>query len=251
MLTPIRRRLSLLARLNSSLVLDLELDELSGGTFTHLLVPSSEIYKQLASGAALNRTSMGEKQQPSPPPPPDLWLMWRQRSSFNLLPAVIGGSHATQSNELQLGSVELSLLEPADELASTIDGANSRGASESGAQTSVTVIRYTMASPPSGVALAPLDPTIGGGGGGGGSEPVAALARAASRRAALVDELHLAITGGVGGGLNSATSDSQQDGSYTAAATLSAATMTSNNKHTLNRNHWHRFEPAKVERVAL
>lgn len=215
-----------MARLNNSLVMDLELDELSG-TFTHLFIPPNETLKQFLAATSLNRT--GDKL-------PDLWLSWRQRSSFSLIPAVIGGSHATQANELYLGSVELSLLES--------DANDNNNQFTDTSQTSVTVIRYTIASPAIGVALAPLDPTI--------SEPVAALARAASRRAALVDELHLALTGGAS---SSAGENQQQDGSSVAAATLSTTTTTStgsnNNRATLSRNHWHRFEAAKVERVLL
>lgn len=247
-MTPIRRRLSLLARLNNSLVLDLELDELSG-TFTHLFVSPSEtkMFANLATVTNNNSSSGsgGPSATMSTDKVPDLWLMWRQRSSFNLLPAVIGGNPA-QSNELQLSTIELSLLEGSggggsDNNGST-DGSNDGDISNKAA--SIVVIRYTMATSPFGPVAGVLDPMAIRADG----SVMTTLARAASRRAALMDELQLALTG------SSHASASEEPAAMSQASASSppmTATTTMTNRLILARNHWHRFEAAKVERVVL
>ena len=87
----IKRKLTLSIKLNTSLLAELELDELSAGPNSFLLVPNeARLVDVQAIGAGRAR-------------PPDLWLMWRPRS-FNLL-------LAHHQSELQVNSIELTLMD--------------------------------------------------------------------------------------------------------------------------------------------
>lgn len=83
----VKKKLALMAKINNSLVAEVELDELNGG-YSFVFAPQDPNLidaRQVARGQV-----------------PDLWLMWRQRS-FNLL---LG-----QQNELYLSSIELNLID--------------------------------------------------------------------------------------------------------------------------------------------
>jgi len=97
----VRRKMVLFVKLNSTLVAELELDELRSGGNSFLFVP--------ADSKLIDHRAIAEGRLRAP----DLWLMWRQRS-FNLLL-----SH--HQNELQMSSIELTLMDNYLDWADTLD----------------------------------------------------------------------------------------------------------------------------------